>query len=174
MRAGLAVDTDADLDFILSQIKAGLADRGNGAGVDGHAHGTDIGDDLLRNSLDFRQVLAGFGSGTGDLVYKDGAGDTAAAGGPCAVLDRDVIRYDDLGDFDVLIACHISGHFKVHDITGVVLDDQQSALAALCSLDGLIDLVGCRGGKYRACYSRVQHAQADEAAVGRLMAGTAA
>ena len=105
---------------------------------------------------------------------EDSAGDAAAACGPGGVLDRDVIRDDDLVDDDILVGGHVGSHLEVHNVTGVVFDDQEGAFAALCRLDGLIDLVGCGGGEYCACYCGIQHAFADIAAVGGLMSAAAA
>ena len=174
MSAGLAVDTDTDLNLVILQLESGLSDCGDRAGLNAHAHGAHIGDNLLSYSLYFRKACAFFGLGACDLVNEDRAGNASAACCPCAVLNSDVVGYDDLLYLNVFVGCHISCHLEVHDITGVVLDDQKSALAALGSLDSLIDLVGSGGGEHRACNSAVQHSFSDKSAVSGLVSGAAA
>ena len=102
------------------------------------------------------------------------AGNAAAANGVKGVLHGDVVVDDDLVDLDAFHIGHIGSHFEVHDIAGVVLDDQQHALAGVDRLDGLKDLVGRGRGEHRASHSAVEHAGADIAAVGGFVAAAAA
>ena len=73
-----------------------------------------------------------------------------------------------------LLGRHLGGHLEVHDVAGVVLDDVQHAGAAVDELGGLVHLVGRRRREDLSGAGGVEHAEADEAAVQRLVAGAAA
>lgn len=98
----------------------------------------------------------------------------AAADGIETAVDGDVVVHDDLRDLDIVHLGHFTGHFKVHNVAGVVFDDHEHALVRGDGLDALIDRVRRGRGEHRACDRRVQHARADIAAVRRFMAGAAA
>ena len=68
----------------------------------------------------------------------------------------------------------LGGHLEVQDVAGVVLHDVQDAGAAVDRLGGEQHLVRHRGGEDLAGTGRVEHAEPDEAAVQRLVAGAAA
>ena len=168
------MDTDTDFDFIFRKVEALLAGSRYGAGFNCHTHGTNVCDNLFRNCLDVSERSACFGARTCELVNEDGSCDTAAAGCPCGVFNRNVICDNDLVNFDAFVSGHVRCHFKVHYITRVILDNEQYTLTAVGSFDCLIDLVRCRGGEYCAGYCRVQHTFSDESAVCRFMAASAA
>ncbi len=174
MGARLAVDADAHLHLVLGQLEAGLAGGGDGAGLNGRAHGAHVVDDLLGHGLDGVQVCAGLGQGAGDLVDEHGARHAPAAHGVQAVLHGHVVVHDDLGHLDALVTGHVGGHLEVHHVAGVVLDDHQHTRVGGDGLDALEDLVGGGGGEHRAGHRRIQHALAHVAAVGGLMAAAAA
>ena len=172
--AGLAMDADTDFHLVLTDFEAGLASSGNGAGSQSSAHGTDVVDDLLCNSLDFFQRCAFFSLSTGDLVDEDGTSNAAAAGGVQGVLNSDVVVGNNACALDAVALSHFSGHFEVHDVTGVVLDDQQNASVGSNSADSTLNLVRSGRGEDSACNSSVQHALANVAAVCGLVTGTTA
>ena len=55
-------------------------------------------------------------------------GYTAAPRGIQTVTNGDVIIDDDIICLDIFIGRHFNGHFKVHDIAGIVFDDTKDAL----------------------------------------------
>ena len=77
------------------------------------------------------------------------------------VLDCHVVCHDNFVNHDIFVGGHICCHLEVHDIACIVLDDQEGALAALCCLDGLIDLVGGGGGENSSCYRDINLPSAD-------------
>jgi hypothetical protein len=69
---------------------------------------------------------------------------------------------------------HLGRHLEVHHVAGIVLDDEQHALAALDLRRRREHLVRRRGSEDLARAGGVEHAVADEAAVQRLVARAAA
>ncbi|MNG89337.1 hypothetical protein D3C79_481990 [compost metagenome] len=64
--------------------------------------------------------------------------------------------------------------FKVEDVTGVVLDDQQHPGTAVNGLATVVHFIRRRRGENLPWASTIQHSLAHEAAVHRLMAATTA
>ena len=121
------------------------------------------------------QIGSVLGGGAADLLEQDGDTDTAAARGVQAVFDRHVIVGDDGFHLDAgFFGGHLGGHLEVQDIAGVVLDDVQHAGTGVHELGGFVHLIGCRRREHLAGAGRVEHADADEAAVERLVSGAAA
>ena len=174
VRAGLAVDADADLHLVLAKLKAGLTCCRDCAGTDGDAHGAHVVNDLLRHALDLFKLGALFCLCARDLVDKDRARYAAAADGIEAAVHGDVVVDDDLRDLDLVHLRHFTGHFEVHHVAGIVLDDHQHALVSRDGLDALIDLIRRGRGEDCARDRRIQHTRADVAAVRRFVAGAAA
>lgn len=98
----------------------------------------------------------------------------AAADSIETAIDGNVVVDDDLRDLDIVHLRHFTGHFKVHHVAGIVLDDHQNTLVGCDGLDALIDLIRRGRGKDCARDCRVQHARADVAAVCRFVTGAAA
>ena len=111
----------------------------------------------------------------GDLLHQHGDADPAAAGGVEAVLHGDVVVGDHGDHLDAgLGGGQLGGHLEVHDVAGVVLHDVQHARAAVDGRGRLQHLVGHRRGEHLARAGGVEHAEADEPAVQRLVARAAA
>ena len=172
--AGLAMDADAHFHFVLADFKAGFASSRNGAGGQICTHGAHIVDNLLGNGVNFFQSCPLLCLGTGNLMYKNRACHTPASGGVQRVLNGHVIIGDHAHALDAVHFGHFCGHFKIHYITSIVLDDQQNTGGGSHFPNGSFYLVGGGGGKDRACHRCIQHALAYEAAMGGFVAGTAA
>ena len=75
---------------------------------------------------------------------------------------------------DAGVGGQLCRHLEVHHVAGVVLHDVQDARAAVDGGRRRQHLVGHRGGEHLAGTGRVEHAEADEPAVQRLVARAAA
>ena len=71
-------------------------------------------------------------------------------------------------------AGQVGGHLEIHHVALVVLDDEDAAAAGVDGLDGRHHLVGSRRREHLTGAGGVEHAEADEAGVQRLVPGTAA
>src|SRR6185503_13332336 len=91
-----------------------------------------------------------------------------------AVFNGDFIVHQHRLDLDAVIVQHVGRHLEVQHVAGVVLDDVQYAGAAVRGLAAGQHLVGHRRGEHRTGTRGVEHAKADESAVQRLVAATAA
>src|SRR5918997_5419852 len=172
--AWLDVDADAHLHLVVGDLEDGLPALGRGAAGQGHPHGADVPVDPLGELLDAGEVLAVVGRGAADLVHEDGARDPAPPAREGRVLDGHVVVCHDVVGLDALGLGQLSGHLEVEDVAGVVLDDVEDAGPAVYGLGGLEHLVGGRAGEHGARAGGVEHAGADVAAVGGLVAGAAA
>ena len=132
-----------------------------------------FGVDLDRRGGHVGERRPGLGLGPGDLLDEDGAADAATTGRVQRVLDRDVVVGDDRRDLD-LAGHELRRQLEVEDVAGVVLDDVEDAGAAVDGPGRRLHLVRDGRGEDVAGARGVEHAQADEAAVERLMAGAAA
>src|SRR5207245_3426938 len=74
----------------------------------------------------------------------------------------------------VLTVEALGRHLEVHDVAGVVLDDEEPAVAAIDRAGSGDDLVGRRRGEDLPRASGVEHPIANEAGVKRLVATAAA
>ena len=89
--------------------------------------------------------------------------------------DGHVVVGDDGFDLDAgFLGGHLGGHLEVQDVAGVVLDDVQHAGTGVDELGGFVHLVRCRRREHLTGAGGVEHADADEAAVERLVSGAAA
>src|SRR5450759_3892951 len=109
-----------------------------------------------------------------DLLGEHGAADAAATRGVERVLHGDVVGDDDRGDLDPLRLRELGRDLKVHDVAGVVLHDVKDAGTTVDRFRGGEHLVRHGRGEDRARAGRIQHAEPDEAAVHRLVAGATA
>ena len=174
MGAGFTVDAHADLHLVICDLEAGFSGSGHGAGREAHAHGAGVGDDLFGNAGHFLQGSAFFCFGTGDLVDKDCACHAPAAGGVQRILHGYIVIHDDALYGDTVHFGQFAGHFKVHNVAGIVFDDQQHAGRSSNGVDGSLYLIGGGRSKHGPGYSSIQHTISYETAVSGLMAGTAA
>ena len=108
------------------------------------------------------------------LFCEHGRSNAAATRRPRAVLDGDIIVYDDAFDRNVFGSEHLGGELEIHDITGVVLHDMQSTLLPRDRLGGGMHLIGRRAGENGTRASGVEHALSDEPSVHWFMPAPAA
>jgi hypothetical protein len=161
--------------LVLGEVDSRLACGRQYARGERHTHAAPVLVDVARDVRDFLQAQSLFGSRAGDLLEQHSDAHTATSGRPRAVLYRDVVVGHD-GDHVESGFCrgHLGGHLEVHHVAGVVLHDVQDPGAAVDVLGCLEQLVGCGGGEVLAGTRRVEHAEPDESAVQRLVAGAAA
>src|SRR5690606_36929118 len=112
--------------------------------------------------------------GTGDLLDDERAADAAPAGRPGRVLDGDVVGDEHAADGEALGLPELGGDLEVEHVAGVVLDDLDDPGAAVGRLHGGEDRLGAGRGEHGARDGGVEHADADEAGVERLMAAAPA
>ena len=155
------------------ELEGRRAGRRNDAGGQGEAHRAALAVDLRRRCRDVREGGTGLGLRAGDLLEQDRHADAPPARRVQRVLDRDVVVRDDRLDLD-LAGHELGRHLEVQDVAGVVLDDVEDAGAAVDRPRGHLHLVRDRRGEDVAGARRVEHAEADEAAVHRLVARAAA
>ncbi|MFT3848254.1 MAG: hypothetical protein QM739_06110 [Propionivibrio sp.] len=110
--------------------------------------------------------VAAFGGGAEDLFDDQGAGDAAPSVGVRGVFEGDIVVDHDHG---VVEFEHFGGHFELHHVAGVVLDDEQDASTAVDRFRGVEHLVGIRRGENLARTGGVQHAFSDKADVQRFV-----
>ena len=85
-----------------------------------------------------------------------------------------VVVHDDLLHADSLVARHVGGHLEVHDIAGIILDDQKDAFFSGDCLYGFIDLIRRRRRKDRPRHRGIQHALPDITCVSGLVPAASA
>src|SRR5918997_6484344 len=170
----LAVDAYTDLHLVVGDIEDGLAALGRGAARERHTHRTDVAVDPLCQLLDAGKIPAVVRGGAADLVYEDGAGDTAPPAGERRVLDGHVVVGDHVVGLYPLRLGELARHLEVEHVARVVLDDVEDPRTAVDGLGRLEHLVRGWAGEDGAGAGGVEHARSDEAAVGRLVARAAA
>src|SRR5690554_6100255 len=153
----LSMDTHTHFDLIFSQGEVRLSCCWYDARCQGQTHGPYIGDDLFSHFLDFVKLCTGFRFGTSDFMNKNGSCDSSSAGGPGGVFHCHVVIDYDIVHLEIIRFRHFLGHFKVHDVSGVVLHDEQCTLGPCRCLDCFIDLVWSRGCEHSTCYSAIKH-----------------
>ncbi len=168
------MDAQAEFDLVLAQVEARLADRRHRAGAERHAHRTERRGRAARDAGDFGERQAALGGRAGELVDEHGAGDAAAAVARDKIAQRDVVGDDHDLDRDALLAGQFGGEAEVQPVAGVVLDDEDGARRAADRADRGQDGVGAGRGEDVAGDRCRQHAAADIARMGRLMAAAAA
>ena len=131
-----------------------------------------VGVDLDGRGGHIGKGSSGLGVGAGDLLDEDRATHSTPPGGVERVLDSDVVIGDDRRDLD-LAADELSRELEVEDVAGVVLDDVQDAGPAIDGAGRGFHLVGYGRGEDVTCSGRIEHAQTDEPAMERFVAGAA-
>jgi hypothetical protein len=121
--------------------------------------------------LQVRDAAPGFGRGANHFFDHERARDATPSRRIGRGLDRDVIIRNDRGATAVE---HLGRHLEIHNVALVVLDDEQCSLALIDALDCSEHLVRRRSRENLAGTGGVQHAEADEAGMQRLMSRTAA
>jgi hypothetical protein len=114
------------------------------------------------------------GGRAGELLGQHGRPDSTPARRVERVLHRDVVVDQHGLDRDAFVGGVLGGQLEVHHVARVVLDEVHDAGAAVHGLGRGEHLVGHRGGEHLAGAGGVEHAEADEAAVQRLVARAAA
>src|SRR5262249_8699388 len=127
----LAMDADADLHLIFSEVKSGFAGGRDGTGGECHAHAAALSVDFASQGCYLIERRTGFREATNDFFKQDGDANAATSGGIQAILNGDVIVCYDAGNFDALGVGEFGGHLEVHNVTGIVFDDMQDAGAAI-------------------------------------------
>ena len=100
---------------------------------------------------------------------KDGTSHSAATLRIEAVFHCDIVIYDDTSHLNPFHLSHFLSHFKVHNVTGIILNHHEDPSTLICFLDSLQDLVRCWRSKDCSANSGRKHALPNKARVGRLM-----
>ena len=169
----LAVDADADLDLVWSEVEDRSALAGCRAGRERDPERACPLVDRPRGVRDLSEGPAGLGARTGDLLRQHGGAHAAASGGVERVLDGAVVVHGHARHLDAVVLGELGREPEVEHVAGVVLDDVQDARAAVDGLRGRLHLIRHGRGEDRARAGRVQHARADEAAVQGLVSRAA-
>ena len=140
----------------------------------GHAHGTSAVIHPAGQRRDAAEVVTAGGGRAADLFGQHGGADAAASGGVEAVLDGDVIVNHDRLHLDTASLAKLGGHFEIHDVAGVVLDDVEDAGSAIDSGGGRFHLVGTGGSEDLAGTGGIEHALAHKSAVQGFVTAAAA
>mmetsp|Transcript_169115 Transcript_169115/g.537326 ORF Transcript_169115/g.537326 Transcript_169115/m.537326 type:complete len:661 (+) Transcript_169115:316-2298(+) len=165
LRAGLAVDAEAELHLLLGD-HLGLQPPHRGQG-DTHARrGVDH---CLGCGLDLGQRLARLGQRAAELVHEERAGDAALSDGGDVVLGEYCFHLEAVEGLGLL-----RRECEVQPVARVVLDNQQAALGTSDVDNGGKHRVDGRRGEGLPRDRRGEHALADEAAVHGLVASAAA
>ena len=152
----------------------GFAGGGHGAGGQRHAHGTAVFVHLAAQRRHAAEIVAAGGRRAADLFRQHGRAHAAAARRVQAVLHRHVVIDDDRLHLDATGLAKLRGHFEIHDVAGVVLDDVEDAGSAIDSGGGRFHLVGTGGREDLAGTGGIEHALADESAVQGFVTAAAA
>ncbi|KAJ6438433.1 hem oxygenase-like, multi-helical [Purpureocillium lavendulum] len=176
--ARLVVNAHANLHLVaVAQLVFGVdAPAGDVDVLETGAHADHVGGRQARDLGDLLQGLSQSGQRAGNLEDQDGAGDAPAADlaglGPA---HADIVADDDHLHGHAAGTGLLDGHAEVEDVAGVVHDDDEDAAAAVDARgDGAADLLGRGAGEDGAGDGGGQHARADHAGKGRLVAGAAA
>src|SRR6201981_174624 len=140
----------------------------------GHSHAAAFGVHFVTKRGRLFQGGPRFGGGSNNLLGQNRRTDSATSGRVKTVFNSDVIIDYDRFDLDPLRSGEVSGHLKIHDIAGIILNDVQHAFAAVHCLRGLVHLIRGGTGKNSARASGVEHPFSDKAAMHWLMSATAA
>ena len=120
------------------------------------------------------EIVAAGGRRAADLFREHGRPRTAAARRVQAVFHRHVVIDNDRLHLDVTGLAKFRGHFEIHDVAGVVLDDVEDAGSAIDGASGRFHLVGTGGSEDLAGTGGVEHALANESAVHGFVTAAAA
>jgi hypothetical protein len=107
-----------------------------------------------------RQIVAALGRRTAQLFREDGEPDATAARGVEAVFHGHVVVDDHRPHFHALSLAELGGHFEIHDVAGVVLDDVENARSTVDGARGGFDLIRSRRSEHGPGTSGVEHASA--------------
>src|SRR5262249_10289992 len=120
------------------------------------------------------EIVPAGGRCAADLFREHGRPRAAAARRVEAVFDRDIVIDNDRLHLDAASLAKFGGHFEIHHVTGVVLDDMKDACSAIDSAGGRFHLVGTGGREDLAGTRGVEHALAHKSAVHRFVTAAAA
>src|SRR5699024_2998720 len=168
--AAFAVDAHTELHLVVVEGELGLGITGMGAGREREAHGAGAGGGAAADGGDLGEVRAGLGGGAGGLLDGDGRGGAAAAGAAAGggAGGGVVVHKTDPGVHRV-VAADLLGDAEVQRVTGVFLDDLDHAAPRVGRLRGLEDLQCGGTGEHGAGGRDVEHADAHESGVQRLV-----
>ena len=164
------MDPDAELHLVRADLERRPAGGWRRAGGERHAEAPTLGCHPPADRHHVCLRAPGLRAGTGDLLYQDRRAGSAPASSVEAVLHGDVVVHQDRLDLHTVVGGQLGRDLEVHHVAGVVLDDVDDAPTGVHSLRRRHDRVWRRRGEHLAGTGRVQHAEADEAAVERLMA----
>ncbi|MNS90506.1 hypothetical protein D3C72_1245600 [compost metagenome] len=94
---------------------------------------------------------------------------TPAAIGGNRVLQRDIIGNDHDLDRNSFSPCQLGRQSEIQPVARIILDDNQSAGGAGCSLDTGKNRIGAGRSEDIACHRHGQHARTDIAGMGWLV-----
>ena len=164
------MDADAHFHLICAKIEVRLARGRDSAGRQRDAHRARPAVDGLAQGLKIRPAHAFLGRGADDFLDDERAGDAASARRIGRRLDRDVVIDDD-GRASTI--GHFCRHLEIHHIALVILDDEDDARALVDGFHRRRHLVRRGRSEDLSRAGGVQHAEADEARMQRLMSGPA-
>ena len=167
----LAVDTHADLHFVLSDIECGLAGCRHRAARQRYPDRAGRSIDPVAQGFQRGKVAPFFCRSTEDLLHDQRSRDAAPSRREGRGFHRDVV----IGDHRLgRLSAHLARHVEVHDIALVILDDEQDAAAGIRGLGRRKNEIGRRRGKDLAGTCGVQHAVPDKAGMKRFVPRAAA
>ena len=150
--------------------KFGLPAAGDRAGGQRDAHRARTAVHRLTQRLKLGAAHSRLRRGADDLLDDQRARDAAPAGRIGRGLDRDVV----VGDHGRAASVgHFGRHFEVHHVALVVLDDEDDAGALIDRFDRRDHLVRRRRSENLPGTGGVQHAEADEPGMQRLVSRAA-
>ena len=172
--ARLAMDAHADEDLVLWQGEHRQAGQRRHAGCQRRRQRAGGVAHALPKGLQFLQAGALFGPGADDFVNEGCAGPAAP---PVQLIARgggDVVVHPQRLDLDAGFPGQVRPGLAIHDVAGMVGDQEQNAGAGIGGPDGIADQLRRRCGENVADRIGVQHAVADPANGDRLVAGAVA
>ena len=113
---------------------------------------------LAGQRRDAAEIVTAGGRRAADLFRQHGGADAAAAGRVEAVLHRHVVVDHDRLHLDAAGLAQLRGHFEIHDVAGVVLDDVEDAGSAIDRAGGRFHLVGTGRREHLAGTGGIEHA----------------
>ena len=152
------MDAHAHGHFIFAQRKVGMSYLRDDAGRQRKAHSAGVVLGLLGSGKHFIQGAALGRLSPGTFIHEENAGHTAAGIG-IGIGIHIVGAYNGAG-FNVVHLTHLSGHIKVHDITGVVAVEIQNTGPGFHFLGDIVDLLCRRGLKHAADAAAIEQALA--------------
>jgi hypothetical protein len=165
------VDADPHLHLVVTDLEGRRAGGRHRTTGERDAHGRGRRVDPIAERLAGGEIGPALGRRADDLLDDHRARDPAAAGGIGRVLHGDVV----VGEHARMRARHhLRGYLEVHDVAGVVLDDEQDARASVDRRGRGQHLIRRGRGEHLTRTGGIEHAMADEAGMQRLVAGAPA